>query len=549
MKSQYHRLFALLCLCFVQLSYAVSESPTITKSAQQPKPPEITKFADRSALIPLVRDSLSRGGDGIAGVAWFDYDNDGDDDLYLLNGPGGNNVLYQNNGKGDFVDVTDAAGIGNGTGNVAVLAADIDNDGHQDLLLTGDGSVMSLSGATPLKLYRNNGDKTFTDVSVNSGLAMGTQMMASAADIDNDGDLDLFITAPGSLTLRIQDQSKLFLNQGNMTFTDITSASGITSPGLGACVTSFSDYNNDGLVDLFVGNCNDISFIPTPMQLFHNNGNGTFTDVSQQTGLAQINGYWMSATFGDFNNDGWIDLFSTNIGSFGVIENDSVLLFNHHGVFEEQGLDAGVAKLGFSWGASANDFNNDGWLDLIIVGNLPQFDLIGSELGNPGYLFLNMQQRGTIRFADFSDRLPLDLRDQFVSGLAAADFDADGDMDVAIANETFTLPGQTLLFENTSAGHWLNIKLQGTRSNKDAIGARVTLYKPGLSTQTREVYASSSFASTESKILHFGLGKNLHRGVVRVDWPAGGSEWFSARDVDTTLTLIEGEGKTWVAGK
>lgn len=501
-------------------------------------------FIDNSQAIPFNRNTLANGGDGMSGAAWFDYDGDGDDDVFLPNGIGGTNGLFENIGNGNFTDVSASSGISGGTGGAGVIAADIDNDGDQDLFVAGDGNFMNPFVTTPITLYRNNGDKTFTNVFAQSGISMVTSLSASAADIDNDGDLDMFISAPGSLALQRQDHSKLYLNDGNMTFTDITAQAGITDTDLGACVSAFSDYDNDGDVDLFVGNCNEIQFAPQPMQLFRNDGNAEFTDVSIESGLSSINGFWMTATFGDFNNDGWIDLYSSNLGKYnpttgGPASTLPVFLLNDHGVFKDYAAEAQLADFEFGWGASAADYNNDGWLDLIAVGNVPQLGFIG-PIGNPGHLFINSYNRYPPVFIE--KEFPLNLKDHFASGIATSDYDDDGDIDVVITSDTGLVAGQTFVLENQKGGNWLKLKLKGTSSNKDAIGARATIFRFKHPRQVREIYAGAAFGASDSKTIHFGLGHSDAKVWIRINWPTGGFEWFKTNEINTTVELVEGAG-------
>jgi hypothetical protein len=329
-----------------------------------------------------------------------------------------------------------------------------------------------------------------------------------------------------------------------MTFTDITEQAGITDTNLGACVSAFSDYDNDGDVDLFVGNCNEIQFAPQPMQLFRNDGNAKFTDVSVESGLSSITGFWMTATFGDFNNDGWIDLYSSNLGKFspttgGAASTLPVFLLNEHGVFKDYAAEAQLADFEFGWGASAADYNNDGWLDLIAVGNVPQLGFIG-PIGNPGHLFINSYDRYPPVFVE--DEFPLNLQDHFASGIATSDYDDDGDIDVVINSDTGLLTGQAFVLENQKGGNWLKLKLTGTSSNKDAIGARATIFRFAQLRQVREIYAGSAFGASDSKTIHFGLGNSNASVWIRINWPAGGYEWFKTNKINTTLELVEGAG-------
>lgn len=533
--------------CFIGI-FAVGAS----LSAVAGKSDKFTNFTNVSDQIDFVRSGLATGSDGVGGVAWFDYDNDGALDLFLPHGKVGNNALFRNLGHGNFINSAANAGLENGQGNSGVLAADLDNDGYVDLLLTGDGGVIGAQ-ASPIKLYHNQGDGTFQDITAGSGIIGPESALAvSAADIDSDGDLDIFITAPGSLALQVQHASILFRNNGDMTFTDITNAAGV-SASQGACVTSFSDYDQDGDQDLFVGSCNDVFFRPTPIQLFQNQGDGTFKDVTIEAGLGSVLGFWMALSFSDYDNDGDIDFFMTNAGL-----NTPFIGFNEHALLENNGDGtfsnvaniAGVAKWEFGWGATFADFDNNGYDDLFFTGSLPPppFSQIGPGIGNPGRLFINNLGRieGEKTFAERSDLMPIDLSNEFTSGVAKGDFNNDGFVDLAILTETFTLPGKPVLLKNdpghhANRNHWLGFQLQGVESNRDAVGARVEVYGKKYR-RVKEIYAGSSFASTETKRLVFGLGHLKHIKFALVRWPSGTSEVFLKNKVNHYNKLVEGEG-------
>jgi enediyne biosynthesis protein E4 len=226
-------------------------------------------FENVSMLLgPYTRET---SGEGLGGIAWLDYDQDGNLDLYLTNGPSAPNGLFRNNGDGTFTNVSAETGVANGLGNSGVVIGDIDNDGYPDIFLTGEGRLAG-PVQTPTRMYHNNGDGTFTDITELSGLmGAGSALAAAMGDINNDGYLDIFIASPGHIPVvtgpgtGTSDENKLYLNNGDLTFTDITATAGVSGLYVdafgdivsdGACVASFSDYNNDGLADIFVGNCN-----------------------------------------------------------------------------------------------------------------------------------------------------------------------------------------------------------------------------------------------------------------------------------------------------
>ena len=237
----------------------------------------------------LLSRPCPQGGSGLVGVAFFDADRDGWLDLFVAGGRGRPNALFHNNGDGTFTDIAVEAGVANGLGNSGVVAADLDNDGFQDLFLTNDGGLVG----SPVKLYRNQGDLTFADITAGSGIiGPESNLSAAFADLDNDGFLDLFITAPGSLADKVQHANQLYHNNGDLTFTDISVSSGVNT-ALGACATFFSDYDRDGWIDLFVADCNDVNFARTPIELFRNNRDLTFTDMRLDAGLEEGGSGWV----------------------------------------------------------------------------------------------------------------------------------------------------------------------------------------------------------------------------------------------------------------
>jgi enediyne biosynthesis protein E4 len=500
----------------------------LARAAAAADPPIV--FDDLSALVDFQRSSV--GGDALAGAAWLDYDNDGFLDLFLTNGKTQKNGLFHNDGHGGFVDVSAVAGIQNGAGNSGVVAADFDNDGFVDLFLTGDGGVIGTADS-PVVLYHNNGDGTFTDITAASGIVgPATAVSAAAADIDNDGFLDLFIGAPGSLLNRRQDANRLFHNNGNLTFTDISAAAGVHT-AIGAFGALFSDYNHDGFIDLLIGNGNDVNLMPTPNEMFRNNGNLTFTDVAPQAGLTPA-GYWMGIESADYDHDGELDLFITNFGS-NVGFPHALYRNNGNGTYTDVGVEAGVADFAFAWGCAFKDFDDDGDPDLYFAGALVGLDR------DPGVLLFN---NGDGTFSDFTASSPVDLTGMLVSGIASGDYDNDGFVDVVVMREPgngYSFGAPILLHNRGNGNHSVTIRLVGTRSNREAIGARVWVTAAGR-TQVQEVYAGSSFASTDSPWLTFGLGASESAEQVRVQWPLGARETFRDLPVGHMVTLVEGSG-------
>lgn len=487
-------------------------------------------FEDASAEIPFFSRSTEFGGTGVVGAVWFDADRDGAVDLFLPNGPGLANALYRNQGDGTFVDRAAAAGLAASFGAGGGLAADLDNDGFQELLLTSDANYFNPAGETRLGLFRNHGDGTFTDVTAAAGITgPSSNFSAAAADVDNDGDLDLFLTAAGSLVTAETERNRIYRNDGGLRFTDVSAGSGVDTE-LGACVATFSYYDADPWIDLFVGNCNDQIGRILPLQLFRNNGDFTFTDVAAAAGLTDL-GFWMGLAFGDSDNDGDTDIFVSNGGDAPPLGP-----FPHnypHGFYRNNGdgtytnlaaaLDLGSYR--WTWGNAMKDFDNDGHLDLFFTGALPSpfapvFIGPGGE-ANPGVLWANDGQGG---WTDISATLPYDFRRDFSSGVAAGDYDADGFEDLLVmvtSAPPYAGNGQPVLLHNVTrnGNGWLQVRTLGTASNRDGVGARVTVRAGGL-TQMREVYAGSSLASMHSQTLTFGLGSH-REATVDVLWPSG----------------------------
>ncbi|MGR9054186.1 MAG: CRTAC1 family protein [Gammaproteobacteria bacterium] len=536
------------------------------------------RFAkDRGVVFDNVSEILgpyarSNSGGGLGGMAWLDYDRDNDLDLYITNGVGGTNGLFRNNGDGTFTDVTLAAGVAGGTGNTAAVAGDLDNDGYPDLFLTGEGR---LAGPiqTPTVMYRNNGDGTFSDITALSGVVGADSALAAAlADINNDGWLDIFIASPGHIPFLTgpgtgtSDANKLYLNNGDLTFTDITDSAGVSGLYIdsfgdivsdGACVASFQDYDKDGDADLFVGNCNAFfspnidppPFVvrPGPLNLYRNNGDNTFTDVAGQAGINAL-GLWMGLAFGDYDNDGDIDLYATSTGTAAQSAFPHALFRNNgDGTYTSANEEAGIGNSEFSWGVTFADFDNNGGLDLFQSGSLPMFGLIGPGRGNPGRLFMN---DGNGFFDENVDATGIDLSAHYTSGVAQADYDNDGFVDLAVMTAPFSIPGVSvasddfvLLQNQGNSNHWLTVRLVGTVSNRDAIGAVIEA-KTGEKKQLREVTAGSSFSSTESPWPTFGLGK-YRQAKITVSWPSGLVEVFPANHADRMITLVEGTGRRY----
>ena len=494
----------------------------------------------------------------VAGLALFDYDGDGLIDVYFLNGAPlkgtvvdtpPRNALYRNNGDGTFTDVTEEAGVGDLGYGLGVTVGDFNNNGHQDLYLNNFG---------PNVLYRNNGDGTFTDATHEAGVACGDLVGAGASflDIDGNGLLDLYVSNYVDFTYEKHIERTigryrfhpgprdyppmpdiLLRNNGDGTFTDISASSGIAAvAGTGMGMVSF-DYTGNGFPDVFV--CND----HFPNFLFRNDGTGRFEEVGLVAGVAydfhgNENGS-MGADCGDFDNDGLLDLFMTNYSS-----EMPVLYRNIGGAFEDVTRRSKAGSSAFphvTWGTGFVDFANDGRRDIFIacghfMDNIYAID-DRTTVHVPNILMMNT---GDGRFVDVSDRCGDGMA--VVESSRGAGFDDlsnNGYADVVILN---TNSRPTILRNETDSGNrWLQLSLRGVTSNRDAVGARVTVVAGDL-TQVAEVHSGRGYQSHFGSRLYFGLGNRERVDRIEVRWPGGGSERFSGRATNQHVLLTEGTG-------
>lgn len=437
------------------------------------------------------------------GAAAGDYDNDGLEDLFatrLLLG----SVLFRNLGDNQFEDITAEAGILPAPTAQFAIWGDIDNDGWLDLFIGARDDANAL--------YRNNQDGTFTNIAASAGVLTGTKVKSALfADIDRDGWLDIYIA-------RLGLENVMYRNNGNGTFTDITFFSGATDPliSMGAV---FFDYDNDGDSDLYLTHDANI-----PNILYQNNGNGQFLNVSQFSG-ANIAAMGMGVDVGDINNDGWLDLYITNLGP------NTLLLNNGNGTFSNLTFSSGLGDPGMGWGCSFMDYDNDGFQD-IYMANDSYFTPF------PNLLYRNL---GNNTFDVVSQNSPVHSMEGGY-GIACADFDQDGWIDIYLANYGGTVGNQFFNNQNYSDNNWIRIKLKGVQSNRAAIGTRVRVSAGDLN-QVDEVSGGSGWASQNSLILHFGLGSHQNIDLLTVHWPSGIIDTFENVNVNELLTIEEGESK------
>jgi enediyne biosynthesis protein E4 len=490
------------------------------------------------------------------GVALLDYNNDGLLDIFFVNGgrigspmhvpenferrdPRYWNRLYRQNKDGSFTDVTQQAGLANaGDGNygMGVAVGDYDNDGYPDLYVTSYGKNI---------LYHNNGDGTFTDVTAKAGVAAGGwSVSAGFLDYDNDGRLDLFVTrymewdtkhnkdCGGNYHTYCPPEefpattSILYHNNGDGTFTDVSQRSGIAAKKGRALGVAFADYDGDGFTDIFVANDGMQQY------LFHNNGNGTFTELGLESGVAlsqdgrRLSG--MGVVFQDYDNDGRPDVIVTELPReiYGVYHNDG------DGQFSYRSLETGLGALSSGssgWGVGLEDFDNDGWKDLFVaqghvLDNVEKIDPSLHYLEQP---LLALNHNGRFERTDSGSTTPVAAR-----GAAFGDLNNDGWQDVVVT----TLGGPPQVFLNRGGKqHWLAITLRGTRSNRDGFGARVQ-----VNGQTRFATSAGSYLSASDKRLHFGLG-TTEKAKVEIVWPSGTHQVINDVHADQFLEVREPE--------
>ncbi len=494
-----------------------------------------------------------------AGLALFDYDNDGDVDIYFLNGAPPrhrsaptppSNALYRNEGDWTFTDVTKQAGVGDVHHGLGVTVGDYDNDGDADLYLNNYG---------PNVLLRNNGNGSFTDVTQAAGVGNGDRVGAGTCflDMDADGDLDLYVAnyiqfsydKHVSRTLRgfpvyasprdySPEPDTLYRNNGDGTFTDVSRTSGIAAHAAYGMGMVCADYDRDGDTDVFVGNDTGANF------LFRNDGHGNFEEVGLLTGFAydgsgKIQGS-MGVECGDFDNDGYLDFHATSY------QNElSTLYRNLEGtLFEDVSRSSGAGLGTFpqvTWGNGLVDFDNDGDRDLFIAcghlyDNVDQFD-DRSSYHATNLLYENL---GRGKFSEISRQAGPGLNIRLSSrGAGFDDLDNDGDVDLVILNSRRE---PTLLRNDTPGGnHWIGLKLQGTVANRDGAGSRVEVIT-SESRQVDEVHRGRGYQSHYGSLVHFGLGQNATAVEVRVHWIGGDTEVWQDLPVDRVHTLTERRG-------
>ena len=535
--------------------------------APVPRPIKFEDIAGKAGVSFITRNSPTPNKNQIetmvAGVALLDYDGDGYLDIYLVNGaeipslqkqsPAYWNRLFHNNHDGTFTDVTERAGLAGAGYGMGVAVGDYDNDGRPDLFL---------ANVTGNQLFHNNGDGTFTDVTAKAGLAgapmNGKKMWSVSAgwfDYNNDGRLDLFVVnycvwevnkdpyCPLKNGVRAYCHPRLYpplhntlyRNNGDGTFTDVSRETGIASHlGKGMSV-SFADYDGDGLMDAFVANDT------TPAFLFHNLGGKKFEEVGVAAGVAYapdgttLSG--MGSDFRDVNNDGWPDIWYT------AVEHQRFPLLIHAkgGDFDDRTVPSGLQATSemSGWGNGMFDFDNDGWKDLFVarsnvVDNINEL-IPTRHFPEPNSIFRNL---GNGKFEEVSGTAGADFKLEAPNrGVAFGDLDNDGRVDAVVS----VLGGPVKLLHNISdtGNHWILLKLVGTKSNHMGIGAQIHITTEDGRSQWNEVTTAVGYASSSDSRVHFGLGGNEHVKEMEIRWPSGIKQVLRDIAGDRVLTVEE----------
>jgi len=551
LKESFHWIVAVSVwiLCLIMSSVSAESSPVFMDVTSESSISFRHSFGDGD-MTSILESAGS-------GCAFFDYDNDGDLDLYVVSGcylagisdPESavknaklTNHLYRNNGDSTFTDVTLEANVGDEGYGMACVVADYDNDGDSDIYITNYGRNT---------LYRNNGDGAFEDATAEAGLEEERWSIgATFFDYDNDGDLDLYVgnylefdpeyrlyyeadEFPGPLAYPGQPDV-FYRNNGNGTFTDVTAEVGVINEGRAMGILA-ADYDSDGFTDVFVANDAMENY------LYHNNGDGTFTDVGLESGLAFSEfgnaTASMGGDFGDFDLDGDLDLLVPDMTFNGFYRNLG------DGNFEDVSASVGLAEVSgqyWSWGGDFFDYDNDGDLDVIICnGNGHRLEGTQEEL-----LLMNVTLDGAGEASpqilrDVAGQSGAYFRHKSVSrGMAVGDYDNDGDLDIFVLN--LDQPSVLLRNDGGNNNNWLMIHLIGTTSNRDALGAKVNV-RAGALSLIEEKRSATGYLSQNDHRLHFGLGNREKADEIVITWPSGLTQRLTDVKANQVLTVRESQ--------
>ena len=508
-----------------------------------------------------------------SGALFFDYNLDGNLDLYIVNASTipslsyqsnsdatltglTKNKLYQNQGNGTFADVTTEAGVGDLGYGVGCASADINNDGFPEIYVTNFGSN---------RLFYNNGDGTFSDITKKAGVGDDRWGTACAfLDYDLDGDVDLYVVNYMKFSIDgnsgwmsrgeriycspvdqmdgtrfVSESDSLYQNNGDNTFTDVTKAAGIEHRGLGLAV-AVGDYDNDGDPDLHIAH--DME----PDILYQNNGDGTFTDITDITGTGYdengVPGSGMGSAFGDYDNDGYLDLVVSNAPSQPVLlyKNEDASYFNDVSYDSKIG---GVTLTDFKWAVEFFDYNNDGLQDIYVSNGHLQDNIekySDATYAQTDLILQNNLIRNKYTFTDVSSDVGLTLITKNVGrGAAFGDYDNDGDIDIFLNHSNQS--AKLLRNDGGNSNNWITIHTIGTKSNVSGIGTKV-IVKTGTLSLLKEVHCGSSYLSQNDLRLHFGLGEYKEVMDLEVHWQSGNVEKYENLKVNQTITIKEKHG-------
>ena len=531
----------------------------LSVAAHAPQLPDFRNIAAQAGLVQTFPNGGVESKKYIiettgSGAAFIDYNNDGLLDIFVLSGKGGTNRLYRNDGNGHFTDVTGETGLTSDGWSQGVCAGDFDNDGFTDLLVTSWGG---------LALYRNIGGKRFENVTKKAHLDQSRVRYNTGCaflDYDNDGRLDIFVAnyvnfdfasapKPGEnpycwyRDLAVNcgprglpfDRNILYHNNGDGTFSDVSDASGISKPDQSYCLSVLTgDFNQDGRPDIFVA-CDQ-----TPSLLYINRGDGTFSEEALLRGAAfDENGKAMSgmgAASADYDSDGKPDIFRSNFSD------ERETLYRNRGAaeFDDVTVAAGLAHNTrfVGWGCGFLDFDNDGWKDLLLANGhvFPEVERLKIDIRYKDRAIL-YRNNGNGTFKDISEHAGEGMLERHASrGVAFGDYDNDGSVEVLINNQNE--PPSLLKSARKPFGNWVILKLEGTISNRSAIGARVRLTAGGH-TQVDEVRSGGSYLSQNDLRLHFGLGPAAKIDRIAIDWPGGAHQIEENAGVNRIVTIRE----------
>ena len=544
------QLFLLFVLTYFTLSPLAGQTVTFVEVAEESGID--FKHTDGESGKRLFNEQYGSGG------GFFDYDNDGYLDIYLINAcPQGEqsdatpptNILYHNNGDGSFTDVTRIAGVGDTGYGVGATTGDYDNDGDLDLYLTNFGSNV---------LYQNNGDGTFIDVTEAARVAdTGWGTSCAFADFNNDGHLELYVSNYANYTLDAHktcyrhdipvycgpssypSQPDLFYhNNGDGTFTDLTKQSGLLSvPAAHGLGVAIGDSDNDGDLDIYVANDQDFNF------LFQNRGDSTFEEIGLLSGVSCSDmgkaEAGMGVVFADYDNDGKLDITVSNF------QNETNTLYHNQGdnFFIDTTITAGIAEYThryLGWGIGFLDYNNDGYKDIFVANghtmdNIAEVDR-STTTPQQNLLFRNL---GNGQFVDVTAQMGEGFSLRKTSRAAAfGDYDNDGDIDILVTNWNQTI--DLLRNESGNQNNWIQVKAIGTKSNRSAIGARIKVVA-GEHTQYADVKSSGSYLAFSDLRVHFGLNDAENIDLLEIRWPSGTVDAATNLSVNQRFIAVEGE--------